>query len=400
MHEESGKTVVGVAVISAGWMGRLHANAYFDAVRKYPELNLAIDPIAVVDTVEENARAVQEKYGFRRTTASYEEVLADPEVDVVSICSPNFLHKKFALAAVAAGKPFWIEKPMGAGPEESRDIARAVADAGITTAVGFGYRHAPAVEYAREVIRSGRLGAIRNIHLRLNADYSADPDSPRTWRFERAKAGTGVLGDLLSHGTDLAQYLLGPITSVTAATETFITTRPAPTEGIGNFVGSDLSHQLPVENEDYAALLVRFASGAVGTLESSRIAIGARCDYGFELFGEKGAISWDFERMNEIGICLKTPDTPYGFTRVMTEGGFGEFLRFQPGAGLGLSFDDLKTIEAMQFLRSVTTGQQVAPNVADGYVAAAIVGAAERAATEGNWQQVPAPIGTPTFDAA
>lgn len=400
MTERTGRGRLGVGVIGAGWMGRLHANAYFEATRKYPELGVDIDPIVVADVVPDNAQAIAGKYGFNHVTDAYESVFADPAVDVVSICAPNFLHKELALAAVRAGKPFWIEKPMGAGPQESREIAEAVAATGLVTAVGFNYRHAPAVEYARSIIRQGQLGRIHNLHVRLNADYSADPDAPRTWRFERAKAGTGVLGDLLSHGTDLAQYLLGSrVVSVSALTETFLRTRPPTTGGgIGNYVASDLTAaRLPVENEDYAALLVRFDGDAVGTLESSRIAVGARCEYGFEIYGEKGSIKWDFERMNELSVCIRQEGAPYGFTRVMSDGRFGDFLRFQPGAGLGLSFDDLKTIEAWQFLRSVITDKQIAPSVGDGYVAAAIVGAAEESAKEERWRPVPEPIGTTTF---
>lgn len=395
------KRVIGVGVIGAGWMGRLHSNAYLEVPKKYPELGIEINPVAVADAVEANGRALQQTFGFRSIVSDYRELLANPEVDVVSICSPNFLHREMALAAVAAGKPFWIEKPMGAGPADSQAIAEAVAAADLPTAVGFNYRHAPAVEHARSLVKSGDIGEVRNIHVWLNADYSADPDAPRTWRYERAKAGTGVLGDLLSHGTDLAQYLVGAAESISAVTKTFVKDRwPVAGGGIGHRVQADLSSaRLPVENEDFAALLVRFRSGAVGTFESSRIAVGPRCDYGFEVYGAQGTLRWDFERMNEIDVCLKQAGAPYGFTRVMSDGGFGEFLRFQPGAGNGMSFDDLKTIEGMQFLRSVVEGRPLAPNVADGYAAASIVAAAEQSVNSGTWQTLPEPIGTPTFDA-
>lgn len=400
MKSEVIQRPVGVGVIGAGWMGRLHANAYFDAIRKYPELGLEIRPVVVADVVPANADAIARKFGFRRTTDSYASVFSDPEVDVVSICAPNYLHKELALAAVEAGKAFWIEKPMGASHHESREIAEAVAAAGLITAVGFNYRHAPAVDYARTAILGGRLGRIHNLHVRFNADYSADPDSPRTWRFERSKAGSGVFGDLLSHGTDLAQYLVGQrIESVSALSETFVRTRPPTTGGgIGNYVSGDSSaERLPVENEDFAAMLVRFDQGVVGTLESSRIAVGARCEYGFEVYGEKGSLKWDFERMNELLICLRSEAGPYGFTRVMSDDRFGDFSRFQVGAGLGLSFDDLKTIEGAKFLDSVRTGTQLAPSVGDGYVSAAIVGSAERSSLTRAWESVPQPIGATTF---
>src|SRR5690606_8783422 len=164
---------------------------------------------------------------------SIDEVLADPEVDVVSICSPNFLHRDFAVKAATAGKPFWIEKPMGVSAEQSREIRDAAAaargGAGIATAVGFNYRHAPAIAHLRELVRGGRLGRITNVRCWLIADYASSPEGPLTWRYARAKGGSGVIGDLLSHGADLVQHVTGQrIAEDSAAAHTCITARPLP----------------------------------------------------------------------------------------------------------------------------------------------------------------------------
>ncbi len=393
---------VGVGLISAGWMGTVHSRGYLAVREKYPDVPLVPELVAVADTSPDAARRAVDRLGYRRWTANFQDVLSDPEVDVVSICAPNYLHRSFALAAVAAGKPFWIEKPMGTSLADAQVIAEEVAKARLITCVGFNYRHAPAVEYARGLIRSGRLGRITNLRARLDADYSASPEAPRTWRFVRDQAGTGVLGDLLSHGIDLVQYLVGAVAEVTCLTETFIERRPKPAAGgVGHQVSTVADGEsLPVENEDYAALIVRFASGAVGTLESSRIAVGPRCEYGFAVYGTQGSLVWDFEQMNELRVCLGRGDAgTYGYSRVLTEPGIGEFGRFQPGGGMGLSFDDLKTIEASRFLTSVATGVQTAPSVADGLAAAAVVSAAVDSAADGRWHPVPAPTGQYTFDA-
>lgn len=389
---------IGVGLISAGWMGTVHSRGYLTAPEKYPELGVVPELVVVADTVEANAQRAVDRLGYGRATADYREVLADPAVDVVSICGPNFLHKEFALAAVKAGKPFWIEKPMGASLADSLAIAEATEAAGLVTAVGFNYRHAPAVQHARDLVRSGRLGRITNVRVRLDADYSSDPAGPRTWRFVKDQAGTGVLGDLLSHGIDLAQYLVGAITDVSALTATFITERPqVAVGGVGHQVTAAVgAPMLPVENEDWAALMVRFASGAVGTFESSRVAVGPRCEYGIAVYGTEGSLVWDFERMNEIQVCLR--GKTYGYTRVLTDSSMGDFGRFQVGAGLGLSFDDLKAIEASLFLASVTSGRQLAPSVADGLAAATVAHAAETSAGDGTWHQVPSPTGRTTFD--
>ena len=393
MADDSARRI-GVGLISAGWMGTVHSRGYLGAREKYPEL------VVVADSSEAAARRAVDRLGYRRWTSDVRDVLADPEVDVVSICAPNYLHREFALAAVEAGKPFWIEKPMGVGVADSAAIAQAVEAAGLVTCVGFNYRHAPAVEEARRLVRSGALGTITNIRCRLDADYSSDPDGPRTWRFIKEKAGSGVLGDLLSHGIDLVQYLAGAIHEVTCLTETFITHRPQAAEGgIGHHVAvAEDAQLLPVENEDYAAIIARLDSGAVATLESSRIAVGPRCEYGFSVYGTTGSLVWDFERMNELQVCLGRGAGQYGYTRVLTEPGHGDFGRFQPGAGMGLSFDDLKTIEASQFLASVVSGRQLAPSVADGLAAASVADAAQQSAADGAWHTVPAPLGSVTFD--
>jgi predicted dehydrogenase len=391
---------IGVGLISAGWMGTLHSRAYLAARDKYADLGVVPELVIVADTVEASARRVADRLGYAAVTDDYRAVLAHPGVDVVSICAPNYLHREFALAAIEARKPFWIEKPMGAGAEDSRSIARATEASGLVTCVGFNYRHAPAIAHARALVRSGALGRITNVRCRFDADYSSSPDGPRTWRFVKAQAGSGVLGDLLSHGFDLAQYVLGDaIAEVTALTGTFIAQRPEVSAGgYGHQVTSAAdAPMLPVENEDWAGILARFASGAVGTFESTRVAIGPRCDYAIAVFGTEGSLAWSFERMNELELCRK--DDRYGYARVLADPTYGEFGRFQPGAGVVMGFDDLKTVEASLFLRSLLSGEQLAPSVADGLAAASVAEAAELSAADGTWHRVPKPTGRTTFDA-
>jgi predicted dehydrogenase len=390
---------LGVGLVSVGWMGRLHSRAYRALPDHFPELGVQPRLVVAADPIPEARAQAVDRLGYERAVADYREVLADPEVDVVSICSPNFLHREIGIAAAEAGKPFWIEKPMGRYASDSRAIHDAVQAAGVITGVGFNYRHAPAIEHMRTLVRDGRIGRITNVRGTLLADYSSDPSAPLTWRFERERAGSGVLGDLLSHGLDLAQYVVGRIASVSALAETFITSRPLPGAGIVDRSAAATGEQKAVENEDYAALLFRFENGAVGTMDSSRIMRGPRSEYALEVYGTTGSLRWDFQRMNELEVCL--PDqSEYGYSTVYMSPGHGEFARFQPGGGTGMGYDDLKTIEAAQFVASVIRGEQLAPSVADGLAAASIVEAAEASIEDGRWHDVARVDGLLTTEAA
>lgn len=388
-------TTLRAGVIGVGWMGRLHARSYRQIVERFPDLKTKVELAVACDGTEAGRRAGLEECGFSRAVSDYRELIEDPDIDLVSICAPNYLHKEIALAAAEAGKPFWIEKPMGVNAQESRDIAEAAQRAGIQTSVGFNYRHTPAIEKMREMVQSGQLGRITNVRVWFLADYANDPKGPLTWRYDRERAGAGVLSDLLSHGADLVQYVAGRISKVTALSRTLITERPIPTKvGVGH-TGWEVSDETgPVENEDYAAFLFELDGGAVGTLESSRVSVGPRAEYVVEVYGTEGSARWNFEHLNDLYVCLGTSNEFQGYTRVMASNTFKNFARFQPSAGTSMGFDDMKAIEAGLFVEAILTGRQVAPSVGDGWSAAEIIEAGLRSIESGAWQDVPVVEGT------
>lgn len=396
----SDKQHIGVGVISLGWMGRLHARSYRSISERFPELEVEPQLIAAADPLQEAQRSAVEDLGFKRAYTNYQELLADPDVDVVSICSPNYLHEEIALAAITAGKPFWIEKPMGVNAKQARSVATAAAAENLMTAVGFNYRHTPAIQYLRSLVRNGELGRITNARIWLIADYNSSPLSPLTWRASRNKAGAGVIPDLMSHGADLAQYIIGRIASVSAVTGTFITERPIPTTiGFGHSGFQVGDQKSPVENEDYVALLARFDNGVIATMESSRVSVGPRAEYVIEIYGTEGSARWNFERLNELEVCLGIDGGPtHGYTRAMAGPKWGEWSRFQPAIGTSMGFDDMKCIEAAQFLRSVLTQHQLAPSAADAWCAAEVDEAIVASAADGRWHDVPVVKGPTTFD--
>src|SRR5919205_2151901 len=276
--ESQSPRVIGVGLISVGWMGKLHTRAYQAMPSIYPELGLACRLVIAADTAKDRVEYAQDVLGYARGSTDYQKVLTDPDVDVVSICAPNMLHREIGVAAAKAGKPFWIEKPVGRNAQETAEVAAAAREAGVATSIGYNYRHAPAVEHMRELIADGTLGRITNVRSVFLNGYAAEPKGALSWRFQKEYSGSGAMGDLLSHVADLVQYVVGPITEVSALSTIIHAERPILPMGSGtHFAVIENGEMGTVENEDYAAALIRFAQGAVGTLECSRVVVGPQC---------------------------------------------------------------------------------------------------------------------------
>jgi predicted dehydrogenase len=374
--------VIGVAVVGFGWMGRVHAQAYARVPHHFPGV-LRPELVAVADEVPGRAEAAAEQFGFATATRDWRQVLDDPRIGAVSVTAPNFLHREMGSAVVAAGKHLWIEKPVGLTASDARAVAGDVQ-----IAVGFNYRNAPAVEKARDLLRGGEIGDVTHARFRLLSDYAAHPDGALSWRFERARGGNGVLGDLGSHGVDLIRHLLGEIDSLVADTATFIPRRPRP-------VGATAGHQRgggelgPVENEDYLGCLIRTAGGARVTLDCSRVAVGEQNTYGFEIHGTRGALFWDFRRMGELGLSTGSAYQDEPMRTVHVGPGDGEFGPFQPGAGIAMGYDDLKVIEAYRFLRSIEEGRPHGATIIDAIRSAEALDAMSRSVETGGWITLP-----------
>ncbi|HWN31570.1 MAG TPA: Gfo/Idh/MocA family oxidoreductase [Pseudonocardia sp.] len=386
---------IGVGLVSLGWMGRLHSKAYLAVPATYPELGVRPVLMHAADTAPDRAEYAQDVLGYRTASADYRAVLADPGVDVVSICAPNALHREIALAAAEAGKPFWIEKPVGRDAAQTAEIAEAAGKAELVTSVGYNYRNAPAVAHIRELVAAGELGRVTGVRCLFLNGQAADPRVALSWRFQREHAGSGVLADLLCHVADLVAYAAGPstgpIAEVSAASAIVHARRPLAEMGAGTVFsmaeGDDVALG-EVDNEDHAAALVRFAGGAIGTLEVSRVAVGPQSQLLLEVSGTGGSASWDFERMNELRVA-RLGDA--GYTTVLAHGGLGDYARFQPGPGIAMGYDDLKVIEAARFLRAVLerdTAGSAHCTVADAHAAAEVVQAAVDSAASGSWVRV------------
>ena len=367
---------VNVGIVGFGWMGQVHAKALTRVRQHYPDLRARPRLVAVADPADDGRIGyARDVFGIPWSTPDWQELVAREDIDLVCVAGPNFTHRDVAVAAAGQGKHLWIEKPAGRNLLETEQIAEAIEAAGVASAVGFNYRNAPAVELARDLVAAGRLGAVRHVRVQMLGDYCAHPDGALTWRFLRDLAGSGVIGDLASHGLDLAQHVVGPVEALLAEASTFITRRPQATGASSHFSRGAGGPLLPVENEDHVVALLRFASGARGVLEASRASVGEQNSYGFEVHGSTGSLARDFRRMGELQVCLDQDYQAASWTTHRIGPCDGEAGAFQPDTAIPLSFDDLKVIEAERLLAGIVSGAPAGATITDMVAAARLADA-------------------------
>jgi predicted dehydrogenase len=367
-----------VGLIGSGYIGRAHSIALQEVGAVFPDVETPVCEILAdrdAAAAEKSAAAM----GFRRSTGDWRELVADPSVDIVDICSPNYLHREMALAAIAAGKHVWCEKPLALDASEAREVAEAAARAGVVHMIGFNYSLNPLIRVAQSMIAGGDIGKVLGFSGRYFEDYMADPAVPHSWRCERRYAGAGALADLGSHLIDMAEVLLGPIDRVFASLETVHTKRRVPATG----------EMLPVENEDVARAFVRFARGAGGSFEISRVATGYKCGLAFSVSGSQGSIAFDQERMNELRFYSGAdPPGRRGFRTILAGPEHPDYAHFCPAPGHGLGINDLKVIEARNLLRAIAEGVPAKPGFDVGLRVQRVMEAMERSHASGAWTDV------------
>lgn len=382
---------IGIGVIGMGWMGQAHSRAYRNVADRFYDSGIRPRLVICADDVATRAQQSQEALGFAHATTDWHEVINHPEVQVVNVASPNYLHLEMVRAATAAGKHVFCEKPVGRTPAETAEIEALARRAGVMSFVGFNYRWAPMVQYAKQLIDEGRLGQLTHYRGRFFSMYGSNPLGMLTWRFKNEYAGSGVLGDIMSHVIDMAHMLAGPIERLVANRHTFITERPLPIPGKGTHfsLGQPGDPTGPVENEDYASALVHFANGAQGSFETCRAIFGPKCEMSFEVNGTQGALKWNFERMNELEVYLPGENGDHdGYTNLLGGPRYSLHGRFNPGDGIGMGYEDLKCIEAYQFLQSIVEGKQREPSFASALALANVQETMIRSWQSGGWETV------------
>lgn len=343
---------LGVALIGTGFMGKCHAMAWRNVATVFggaqPRLEL------LCDTSQDQAEGFAAQFGFARASSDWQATVADPAVDVVSITTPNNMHRAMAEAALQAGKHVWLEKPMALTLADAEAMARLAAQhPNQVTLLGYNYLRSPAFQAARDLIRNGEIGRILAFRGVYDEDYSADPSLPWTWRMTHEGGGLGALGDLGCHLVSHMLELMGPVAEVTAMTQIAVPQR------------NSADGPRMVENEDSALALIRFASGAQGSFATSRVAHGRKCRMQWEIHGSEGSIVFDQENMNELWVHRMGEA---GFTRHLSGPDQPDFADFCPAPGHNFGFNEQKVVEARDLCRAINGGAPARPDFAQALV--------------------------------
>ena len=380
---------VGIGLVGFGWMGQAHSRSYRRIPMLFPERDGEPELVACCDMVAERRESAVTAFGYREATADWRAVCEHPDVDAVVVTAPNMLHVDVIEAACAAGKHVFCEKPVGGTPEQTLYAWEAARTAGVITGVGYNYRFAPLVRHAAELVGSGRLGEITHFRGRFFSMYGNDPLGVLSWRFQQDQGGYGVSSDLLSHSVDLAHALVGPLARVVGTRATVIRERPVPRPGAGHYGrGSAGDPTGPVTNEDFAGMLAVFESGAQATFESSRALVGPESQMAFDVYGTKGALAWNLERLNELRVYLPDQGPDTGYTTVFAGDRFPYHGSFVPGSANAIGFEDLVAIEDYEFLNAVARGEPHEPGFDAALAYVSVQAALVRSWDSGAWEDV------------
>jgi predicted dehydrogenase len=383
LGEEMGeRKTIGVAMIGHAFMGAVHTQAWATASRAF---GLAAVPAmrALAGRDHEATRAAAERLGWLSATNDWESLLDRPDIDVFDICTPSDSHAEIAIAALEAGKHVICEKPLANTVEEAERMALAAERArerGVRSMVGFNYRRIPAIALAHELIAAGRLGRIYQVRAGYLQDWASDPGLPLVWRMQRSRAGSGALGDLGAHIVDLAQYLLADqIVGVAGLTETFLRERPLEEgDGIGT-----------VDVDDCAAFSARFCTGAIGTFEATRFALGRKNALHIEIYGELGSLTFDLERLNELWFYSRLDGSEGGFRRILVTEPDHPYLAAWWPAGHVLGWEHTFTHQIADFVTAIMGGTDPEPSFAAGLQVQRVLDAVGGSAkSESRWTSV------------
>jgi predicted dehydrogenase len=378
-----------IGLIGAGFMAKAHSMAYAAMPMFFwPAPAIPVRKM-IADLTEESAKDAAARFGFEKYTSDWRRVIEDPDIDIIDIATPNDSHMEIAVAAAEAGKHIFCEKPIARTSEEAKKMLDAVNKARVKNMLAFNYRRTPAVALAKKFIDEGSIGKILNFRGTYLQDWSADPSSPLSWRFQKKIAGTGALGDIGTHVIDMARYLVGEFDEVFATLKTYINERPiqqGSVDKLGTVKADDNVQKAPVDVDDEASFMIRFCNGAVGSIEATRNGWGRNNFITFEIHGQKGSIFFNYERRDELQVYFASdPSDRRGFRTIYTGPAhpYGEGL--WPIPALGIGYGETKIIECYDFFKSIVEDTDVSPDFNDGYKIALICDAIIKSSETQQW---------------
>ena len=373
------KPKLGIGLIGTGFMGKAHAFGFTSAPSIFG-LPSEIELRAVADIDEAAAASAERDLGFAYSSTNWRDLINDNEIHIVSITAPNALHKEMSLAAIAAGKHVYCEKPLAPLAADAFEMMTAAEAAGVKTQVGFNYLCNPMISLAREMIAAGELGEIRGYRGLHAEDYMADAEGAFTFRHD--PAGGGALADLGSHALATAEFLLGPIVGVMGDCVTMIDERP---DGKGG--------RRAVEVDDIGRAFLRFENGASGTIEGNWVATGRKMQHDFEVYGSKGALCFSQERFNELHFySMDDPPGRQGFRRIEAAPAHPPYGLFCVAPGHQIGFNDLKAIEVAGFVNAIVEMVAEPFSFRAGLRIQTLVECIHRSSREGGWLTVADPV--------
>ncbi len=375
-----GGSSLGVGMIGYSFMGAVHSHAWRTVGRVF-DLGVDVDMRVICGRNEEAVTAAAAKYGWQSAETDWRAVIARDDIDIIDVCTPGSSHEEIAVAALNAGKHVICEKPLANTVAEAERMAAAAQASSGKSMVAFNYRRVPALAYARELVRQGRLGRIFHVRAVYLQDWIIDPEFPLVWRLVKEEAGSGALGDLGAHIVDAAQFVTGSqITNVSGELRTFIDERPLVGE-THLLEATKSAERGKVTVDDAALFLANFDNGAVGTFEATRFASGRKNGMAIEVNGEKASLRFEFESMNELWVHDHTVDgKDAGFRRVMVTEGDHPYVEgwWPPGHVLG--YDHTFTHEFRDFVLDIVNDRAPEPSFADGLYVQRVLDAVERSA--------------------
>ncbi len=380
---------IGVGLVGYKFMGRSHSNAYRQVAAFFPDLPLRPVMKAICGRDAAGVQAAADQFGWESIETDWKQLIARDDIGLIDIATPGDTHAAIAIAAAEHGKHVFCEKPLANTLAESRAMLEAVNKAGVVGMVNFNYRRVPAVQLAKSLISSGRLGKIyhwRSVYLQ---DWIMDPNFPLVWRLNKDTAGSGTLGDLGAHSIDLARMLVGEISEVTGMTETFIKQRPTLAGTTGGLGAAGSAEMGEVTVDDAALFLTRFDNGAVGTFEVTRFAKGRANYNSFEINGSKGSLRFNLERMNELDVMLEDDQGDVAGWRnvLVTNGGEHKYVGAWWPAGHIIGWEHTFTHGVLDLMNGIAVGKSPDPTFEDGLRCQAVLDAIEHSAGSRQWVQ-------------